>query len=87
MENNCKELLSTENNFYKRNRHDEIYKSLGSCEKKVRFSIINKKAYSKDKEKVRALKKVSSSRNLSNRYNNTITYDSSTHSSNNNPFK
>ena len=88
MENNGKELLSTENSFYKRNRNDEIYKSLGSCEKKkVRFSMISKKAYSKDKERIRALKKVSSSRNLSNRYNNTITYDSSTHSSNNNPFK
>ncbi len=77
--------LNTDNSFYRRNRNDEVYKSIGSCEKKkVSFVIVNKKAFSKEKEKIKGMgmKKISSSRNISNS-NSNQTYDNN----NMNPFK
>ena len=83
--------LNTDNSFNSRNQSNNkiIYRCNGSCDKKyVKVAILNKKACSIDKERVKVkylqhIKNVQSVDNLpNNNNNNNQTYDNS-----NNPFK
>ncbi len=85
-----KEHLSTDSSFYSRKQnHKNLNNNNVSCEKKYfRVTIIDRKACSKEKEKIKEnylqqINKVESPNNVSNNYSNQ-TYENN---NNNNPFK